>query len=263
MVAVWRLLPLTETPVWPGPAWNSLCINHSASSQCSHTQFVSDCGIPPHLLDHRCWVCRGTPPRRQPLGSQNQAGRGDHGCLDFQNPDPYAGARSPGGPGPESTAPGAAPAGTEPRAPAHAAGTLPPGLPRLARVGGWPGPLAAAAGPRPQRSGPRPVDVSPPLPAPSPRRHALPAGPILRIKTARTQPPLQPLWPRGPAQVDGAAWWGWLGGGEEQETCTWGPLTDLLRDFLQLVSKEAGCGPRGEGSMARAAGQWWCGDCCV
>lgn len=39
---------------------------------------------------------------------------------------------------------------------------------------------------------------------------------------------------RRPAQVDGAARWGWLGGGEEHEACAWCPLTDLLRDFLQV-----------------------------
>lgn len=39
---------------------------------------------------------------------------------------------------------------------------------------------------------------------------------------------------RRSAQVDGAAWRGWLGGGEEHEACAWGPLPDLLRDFLQV-----------------------------
>lgn len=39
---------------------------------------------------------------------------------------------------------------------------------------------------------------------------------------------------RRPAQVDGAAWRRWLGGGEEHEACAWRPLADLLRDFLQV-----------------------------
>lgn len=39
--------------------------------------------------------------------------------------------------------------------------------------------------------------------------------------------------------MDGAARWGWMGGGEEQETCTWGPFTDLLRDFLQVKTLPA------------------------
>lgn len=34
--------------------------------------------------------------------------------------------------------------------------------------------------------------------------------------------------------MDGAARRGWLGGREEQENCARGPLTDLLRDFLQV-----------------------------
>uniref|UniRef100_A0A8P0P1D2 F-box protein 27 n=1 Tax=Canis lupus familiaris TaxID=9615 RepID=A0A8P0P1D2_CANLF len=137
------------------------------------------------------------PGRRGPGG-------GDHGRLGFPgpaSPGPRAGARPRGGAGPEPTAARAAPGGAEPRAPAHAAGVLPPGVPGLARPGGRPGPVAAHPGPRPRR----PAAARPQLPAPRPRRRALPPGPLLRAPADRTQPHPQPLRPGWGARAGGPA----------------------------------------------------------
>ncbi|KAK2119391.1 hypothetical protein P7K49_000777 [Saguinus oedipus] len=77
----------------------------------------------------------------------------------------------------------------------------------LARPGGRPGPVAAILARDHSTTG-RAAAAHPQLPVSGLQRQALPAGLLLSAETHGTQPYSQPLWPRRPPKVDGAAWLG-------------------------------------------------------
>ncbi|XP_055225298.1 F-box only protein 17 isoform X5 [Gorilla gorilla gorilla] len=173
---------------------------------------------------------------------------------------PAIAATAAGGPvpGPGRAAPGAAGAGAEPRAATLLGHAMPPSVPRLARHSGRAHCVAAAAGPRPQRRGPRTLRSGSTLPAQQRRQGGVPAvrsGALLSARALRPQSHLQLLRRAGLQRLGGGAWRERLGHRKEPNTGAWGSFADLLRDLFRMVLQEAACGPGDGRGVAGAAGQ--------
>ncbi|XP_011807804.1 PREDICTED: F-box only protein 17 isoform X2 [Colobus angolensis palliatus] len=113
---------------------------------------------------------------------------------------------------------------------------MPPSVPRLARHSGRAHRVAAAAGPRPQRRGPRTLCSGPTLPAQRRRQGGVPAvcpGALLSARALPPQPHLQLLRRAGLQRLGGGARRERLGHRKEPNTGTWSSFADLLRDLFR------------------------------